>query len=272
MTVAFALAAIAFAAFAVIELRVAEPLVPLRWFADRTIATGTIISAIVGIGLFSITAFLPTYFQMAYRTSATVSGLVPIATVFGMLVSNLTTGWLASRTGHYRIYPLIGTTLGTAGLATMAFLPLGAPLWVPMVAMAVVGLGTGAFMSLIVAVVQSAVPRSATGTITASVNLVRQVGATVGTAIVGSFIGVSVVALLPKTLDAATLTPAIVHTLDAATQLEIAQVYRDVFVPVYIALAVTYAVGIIASILLPDGRLSDEHGPVRASETEPITV
>ena len=60
---------------------------PLRFFADRTIAAGIALSAIIGIGLFSVTAYLPTYFQMAYRTSATVSGLVPIATVFGMLVS-----------------------------------------------------------------------------------------------------------------------------------------------------------------------------------------
>lgn len=161
-TLAFAVAVLACIAFFVIELRAADPLVPVRRFTNRTVATGTAISAIVGVGLFSITAFLPTYFQMAYRTSATVSGLVPIATVFGMLVSNLLTGWLASRTGRFRIFPLVGTVLGAAGLAAMAFLPLGAPLWAPMLVMAVVGLGTGAFMSLIVAVVQSAVPRSET--------------------------------------------------------------------------------------------------------------
>ena len=85
-------------------------------FADRTIAAGVALSAIIGIGLFSVTAYLPTYFQMAYRTTATVSGLVPIATVFGMLVSNLATGWLVSRTGHYRVYPIVGTALGAAGL------------------------------------------------------------------------------------------------------------------------------------------------------------
>ena len=69
---------------------------------------------------------------MAYRTSATVSGLVPIATVFGMLVSNLASGWLVSRTGHYRVYPILGTALGAAGLLAMALLPVGTPLWVPM--------------------------------------------------------------------------------------------------------------------------------------------
>lgn len=270
--VALAAATLAFVLFFLIELRVAEPLIPLRYFADRTIATGTVISAIVGVGLFSITAYLPTYFQMAYRTTATVSGLVPIATVFGMLVSNLATGWLASRTGHFRVFPLVGTTLAAVGLATMAFLPLGTPLWVPMLVMGVVGLGTGAFMSLIVAVVQSAVPRSETGTITASINLVRQVGATVATALIGGIIGTSVAAMAPAGLDAATLTPAIVHAQSSAIQLHVAQAYRDVFAPIFVALAATYVVGIIASILLPNGRLSDEGGSLHDTEIESIAV
>lgn len=268
----FVIAAVALAAFFVVETRAAEPLVRLGHFRDRTVATGTLISAIVGIGLFSITAYLPTYFQMAYRTTATVSGLVPIATVFGMLVSNLLTGWLVSRTGHYRVYPLIGTALGAAGLGAMALLPAGSPLWAPTVAMAVVGLGTGAFMSLIVAVVQSAVPRSETGTITATTNLVRQVGATVGTALIGGIIGTSVIALLPPGLDAATLTPAVVHAQDAAAQQQIAQAYHAVFVPLFIALAVTYLVGVAASLLLPNSRLSDDRAPAPDAAPAPLTT
>ena len=269
-TVAFVIAAVALVVFFVIELRVEEPLVPLSHFRDRTVAAGTVISAIVGIGLFSITSYLPTYFQMAYRTSATVSGLVPIATVFGMLVTNLATGWLVSRTGHYRVYPLIGTVLGAAGLGAMALLPVGAPLWAPAAAMAVVGLGTGAFMSLIVAVVQSAVPRAETGTITASVNLVRQVGATVVTALIGGIIGASVVAMLPTGLHADTLTPAIVHAQSPAIQQQVAQVYQSVFVPIFVALALTYLVGVVASILLPNRRLSDDTDPLRAVSTASI--
>jgi len=265
--IAFTVAILAIALFLRAELRSPEPIVPLRLFANRTVAAGTAVSAIVGIGLFSITAYLPTYFQMAYRTSATVSGLVPIATVFGMLVSNLTTGWLASRTGHYRVFAIIGTTLGAVGLAVMAALPVGLPLGVPMVVMAVVGLGTGAFMSLIVAVVQSAAPARHTGAITASVNLVRQIGATVTTAVIGGVVGFGVAALLPAGLDAATLTPAVAHAASPAVQGQIAGIYRDVFAPIFVGLAITYALGVLASLLLPDGRLSDEE-EFRVPDTE----
>ena len=270
--VAFVLAAVAFAAFFTIELRVAEPIVPLRFFANRTISAGVALSAIIGIGLFSVTAYLPTYFQMAYRTSATVSGLVPIATVFGMLASNLATGWLASRTGHYRVYTIVGTALAAAGLLGMSLLPVGTPLWVPMVVMFVVGVGTGSFMSLIVAVVQGAVPRSETGTITATVNLVRQMGSTIATAVIGGVIGAGVAAGLPAGLNASTLTPQLVHASPAAVQAEVAQLYGDVLAPVFAALAVTYALGIVAAVLLPAGRLSDDLEPAADAATEPLTA
>ncbi|MGH1549616.1 MDR family MFS transporter [Leifsonia poae] len=271
--VAFVIAAVFFSAFILFELRAPHPLVPLTLFRSRTIAAGMVVSAVVGVGLFSITSYLPTYFQMAYRTSATVSGLVPIATVFGMLVSNLLTGWLSSRTGHYRVFPIVGTALGAVGLATMAVLPVGLPLWAPMLVMAVVGLGTGAFMSLIVAVVQSGAPRSETGAVTATVNLVRQIGSTVMTAVIGGVVGVGVAALLPSRLDPATLTPALVHAADPAVQTSVAQIYRDVFAPVFLALAATYAVGFIAALLLPAGTLSDEHAPAAApAASESLTA
>jgi EmrB/QacA subfamily drug resistance transporter len=269
---AFAIAAIAFAAFFVIETRASEPIVPLWFFADRTIAAGVALSAIIGVGLFAVTAYLPTYFQMAYRTSATVSGFVPIATVFGMLVSNLATGWLASRTGHYRGYTIFGTSLAAAGLFVMALLPVGTPLWVPMAVMFCVGIGTGSFMSLIIAVVQGAVPRNETGTITATTNLVRQMGSTLGTAVIGGVIGAGVASQLPASLEASSLTPSLVHGSTPAVQAEVAQIYGDVFVPVFAALAITYAIGIVAAILLPPGRLSDEPAPATEPATEPATA
>ncbi|MFI2566289.1 MDR family MFS transporter [Paenarthrobacter sp. NPDC018779] len=267
---ALVVAGVALLAFFIIERRVPEPIVPLRFFANRTIAAGTALSAIIGVGLFSITAYLPTYFQMAYQVSATVSGLVPIATVLGMLVSNLLTGWLASRTGQYRIFPIIGTCMASAGLFVMAGLPVGVPLWVPMAIMAVVGMGTGSFMSLIVAVVQSAAPANQTGSITATINLVRQIGSTVATAIIGGTIGFGVAALLPAGLDAATLTPQSVHQAAPAIQESVAAIYASVFSPIFGALAVTYALGIIAAVLLPQGRLSDEPDAVRSSNSEPV--
>jgi EmrB/QacA subfamily drug resistance transporter len=256
--IAALVAILGIAVFIAIELRVSEPLVPLRHFTQRTIVVCIVLSTVIGVGLFSVVSYVPTYIQMAYGASPTVSGLVPIATVFGMLVSTLVTGWLASRSGRYRVFPLVGTSAAAIGLLIMAFLPSGLPLWVPMLAMGLVGIGTGSFMNIIVAVAQSAAPREDTGSVTATVSLVRQIGSTAATAVVGGLIGAGVAAGLPSALDAATLTPAAVHAASPAVQAQVAELYSSVMAPIFIGLAVAYAIGIVASLLLPDGRLSDQ--------------
>ena len=155
----------------------------------------------------------------------------------------------------------------------MALLPIGTPLWVPMVVMSVVGIGTGSFMSLVVAVVQGAVPRNETGTITATVNLVRQMGSTVATAVIGGVIGVGVAANLPvdpRRVDAHPAARA--GIVRPAVQAEVAQLYGDVLAPVFAALALTYALGIVAAVLLPKGQLSDEHEPSPEPASEPLTA
>ena len=266
VVVAALVAIVGLVAFIAIELRVPEPLVPLRHFANRTILLTIILSTVIGVGLFSVVSYVPTYIQMAYRTSATVSGLVPIATVFGMLVSTLLTGWLSSRSGRYRVFPIFGTAIAAVGLLIMALLPAGMPLWVPMAAMGLVGIGTGSFMNIIVAVAQSAASRSDTGSVTATLSLVRQVGSTTATAIVGGLIGAGVAAGLPAALDATALTPQAVHAASAAVQTEVATLYSSVLAPIFLGLAVAYAVGIVAAVLLPNGRLSDELEPLSAAE------
>ena len=252
------------AAFIAIELRVDEPLVPLRPFADRTILMSIILSTVIGAGLFSVVSYVPTYIQMAYGTSATVAGLVPIATVFGMLLSSLLTGWLSSRSGRYRLFPIFGTVTAAIGLLIMAFLPVGLPLWAPMAAMGLVGIGTGSFMNIIVAVAQSAASRADTGSVTSTLSLVRQIGSTTATAIVGGLIGVGVATGLPTALNASTLTPEAVRGASAGARLQVAELYADVLAPIFIGLAIVYVIGVVAALLLPDRRLSDEiEHPVR---------
>lgn len=270
VVIAATLSVLAFGGFVAAEVRAPEPLVPLGLFGNRTFAVCVFLSTVIGIGLFSVVSYVPTYIQMAYGASATASGLVPIATVFGMLASSLVSGWVASRTGHYRSFPVAGTALAAAGLFTMAMLPTGMPLWVPMAVMGVVGVGTGAFMNIIVAVAQSAARRADVGSATASVNMVRNIGSTVATAVIGSAIGTGVAARLPAALDAATLTPQRVHEAAPAVQGEVALVYADVLGPIFITLAVTYLAGVAAALLLPGGRLADD-GEASIPESKTLT-
>lgn len=261
-----ALSIVAALIFTYVERRVSNPLVPIALFRNRTFAASVALSGIFGLGLISVTAYLPTYVQMVYGTTATVSGLVPIATVLGMLVSNVTSGWLASRTGRYKVFPLVGTALSCLGLLGMGLLPAGLPLWVPMVFMAFVGLGTGAFMSLVLAIAQSTAPRQQLGATTATAGLAGQVGSSVGTALVGGIVAFGLSVVMPSYLDLANLTPAVVHAASPGVQFTVAQAYHDVFSLVFLGLSAIYLVGFFIALTLPGGRLSDEQPVVDSAD------
>ena len=252
------LAVILLVLFLRVEHRAVSPLVPLSHFSNRTFTISIVLGLIIGIGLFSVVSFVPTFVQMVYGTSATISGVVPIAMVFGMLIASLVTGWLASRTGRYRLFPVIGSLLSVVGLTAMALLPVGTPIWAAVVAMGVVGLGTGAFMNIILATAQSAVPREEVGAATATSNLVRQIGSSVGTAVVGSLIGAGIAASLPASIDPARLTPQIVHASTEAVKSQVAHAFVDVMAPIFLALAALNLIGFFCALLLPTEPFADD--------------
>ncbi|BDZ44468.1 MFS transporter [Naasia aerilata] len=258
-------------AFFVVEARAEHPLVPLGIFRSRVVVIATILASVVGIGLFSVVSYLPAYIQMMYRTTATVAGLVPVASVLGMLVTSLLSGFVVARSGRYRIFPILGTAAGAAGLAGMSLITDHVPLWLPMGLMAVVGLGTGAFMQLVVVIVQGVTDQSALGAVTSAVNVVRQIGSTVATAVVGGVFALRLVEGLPGTVDARTLTPNLLHTLPSATQAQVADAYSSAMSPIFLALAAVYAVGFVAALLLPHTELSNElqHTP---AESEALSI
>lgn len=255
---------VATAAFFIVELRAAHPLVPLHIFSNRTVVLGTILSAVVGVGLFSAVSYIPGYVQMIYNTTATVAGSLPIAMVVGMMITSNAVGFLVSRTGRYRGLPIVGTAASAVGLFWLAALGPDDPLWLRAALTALIGLGTGAFMQVVVAVVQNAASESIVGAVTSTVNLVRQVGSTVATAVVGGAFAGRLVAGLPSSVDAATLTPAVLAGQSAALQHRVAEAYVTAMSPVFVGLGVVYVVGFAAALLLPQLELSDRL-PVEAS-------
>ena len=155
----------------------------------------------------------------------------------------------------------------------MALLPPGMPLWVPMLAMGLVGIGTGSFMNIIVAVAQSAAPRTDTGSVTATISLVRQVGSTTATAIVGGLIGVGrhggaarfAGRRRPSRRRRSRPRPRPCRPRSPSCT-------RACWRRSSSASRSTYVVGIVAALLLPHGRLSDELEPVAATEAAAETA
>ncbi|GIF18915.1 EmrB/QacA subfamily drug resistance transporter [Actinoplanes tereljensis] len=160
-----------------------EALLPLRLFRNRTVAVGATSSTILGMAMFGGLMTVPLYLQIVKGSSATMAGLQMIPFVFGIMAGSITAGQLIARTGRYRIFPIIGSSLMLVALGLFALIGADTPLWQTMLIMVVMGLGLGGNMQPMITAVQNAVGPREIGVATSSVTFFRSMGGTLGTAV-----------------------------------------------------------------------------------------
>jgi EmrB/QacA subfamily drug resistance transporter len=160
-----------------------EALLPLKLLANRTVTVGAISSTIVGMAMFGGLLSVPLYLQIVKGSSPTVAGLQMIPFVVGIMFGSILAGQLIARTGRYRIFPIIGSTLMAISLGLFAMIGADTPLWQTMLIMVLMGLGLGGNMQPMITAVQNAVSPREIGVATSSVTFFRSMGGTLGTAI-----------------------------------------------------------------------------------------
>jgi EmrB/QacA subfamily drug resistance transporter len=160
-----------------------EALLPLRLFRNRTVAVGSTSSVILGMAMFGGLMTVPLYLQIVKGSSPTVAGLQMIPFVVGIMAGSVTCGQLIARTGRYRIFPIVGSTLMAIALFLFSLIGADTPLWQTMLIMVVMGLGLGGNMQPMITAVQNAVSPREIGVATSSVAFFRSMGGTLGTAI-----------------------------------------------------------------------------------------
>jgi Na+/melibiose symporter-like transporter len=107
-------------AFALVERRVAEPVLPPRLWRIRTFRVTSAIGLIIGFSLFGAVTFLPLFQQVVRGLSPTASGLQLLPLMGGLMISSIVSGRLIARTGRYRRYPIVGTGMTVAGLLLLS--------------------------------------------------------------------------------------------------------------------------------------------------------
>lgn len=157
-------------------------LIPLRLFRNPTFSVATIGGFIVGIAMFGAIMLIPQYLQIVQGYTPTESGLLMLPLMVGIMSGSVFSGQLTSRTGRYKIFPVIGTALMSVGMLLFAQVEWNSPIWQPLTFMLVIGLGLGNCMQTLVIAVQNAGPRRDMGVSTASATFFRQIGGTVGVA------------------------------------------------------------------------------------------
>lgn len=213
--------------FVVRMLRHEDPLIPVGVLRNRGVVVACCLGFAVGAAVFALIGFVPTIVQEVLGMRPTSSGALLLALVLGMMVTTTTTAQWTSRTGRYRRLPLVGCLTSGAALVWLAGLDPTWSAWRTGAAIFVLGVGVGCFMMLVVTIAQDAVATELVGSATSTVNLVRELGVTIGAAAIGSVLAVSITARLPA---------------------------------LFLTLAAVFAVGAVLSLLLPAGTLSDRHG------------
>ena len=172
------------ASFVYVESRMGDDaLIPLRLFRSRNFAVGSGQSIVIGVGMFGGIASIPLYLQIVKGASPTEAGLLILPLVAGIMAASMISGQLTSRTGHYRIFPIIGSAMLVIGMLLLYTISAHTPLWQTDLYMVVFGAGLGLNMQAIILAMQNAVPVRDMGVATSSVTFFRQMGGALGTAV-----------------------------------------------------------------------------------------
>ncbi|MFZ2836391.1 MAG: MDR family MFS transporter [Candidatus Saccharimonadales bacterium] len=250
-----ALAVIAAIAFVRVEKRAQEPIMPLELFKDRNFNLTTVGGLIIGIAMFGALAYMPTYLQMVTGVGATEAGFLMIPMMAALLVSSIATGQLVTKTGRYKWFPVVGTAIVVVSLLLLSTMEPTMAIWHLCAYLAVMGIGLGMSMQILVLVVQNSFPLSKVGTATASNNYFRQMGASVGSAIVGSLFAHRLTTLMSERLPAVagagegtatnSFTPAIVNNLPGPIHDVVIGAYNDALTPIFLYVAPLVVIAVI---------------------------
>ncbi|MFT4210911.1 MAG: MDR family MFS transporter [Microbacterium sp.] len=269
---------VAIALFVITEARAEDPVMPLSMFRNPIFVNATAIGLALGIGMFAAIGFVPTFLQMSSGTSAAASGLLMLPMMAGLMGTSIVSGILITRTGKYKIYPIMGAVLTGIAMVCMTTLEAATPIWLICVYLFVFGAGLGLIMQVVVLVVQNAVPAADIGTATSANNYFREVGAALGTAVFGTLFTSRLTENLTRVFteagasasDAASasssIDPSTLDQLPEAVRTGVVDAYADALAPVFWYLVPFIVIALVLALFLRQIPLSDVAGLVARGE------
>ncbi|GIH99793.1 MFS transporter [Planobispora takensis] len=202
-----ALSLVMFVLAVVAERRAADPILPPHLFGNRTFVLSSLASLLVGAAMFGAMMFLPQYLQIVKGMSPTGSGLMTLPMVLGLLISSIAVGRFVTRTGRWKAFPIVGMLLVALGLFMLSRLHVDSPLVLVGVDNAVLGVGLGASMQILILAAQNAVTRADMAATTSGVSFFRSLGGAVGVAAFGAILSNRLASELISLAKAAHLPP-----------------------------------------------------------------
>ncbi|MFC2360841.1 MAG: MDR family MFS transporter [Actinomyces dentalis] len=281
--------AVCWGLFAFAQTRAADPILPWSILTNRTFVVATVVGMLAMGGMIGVMSYLPTYLQMVYGYSATVSGLLLVPMTIGMLAASILSGVLVARNDRYRVYPVLGALIAAAASFWLFRLTTASPVWQVSAATFVMGAGIGLFFQLLVTVVQNAIPARHLGTATSGNNFLREVAVSLGASLIGAAFSSGLTSNLTdrigalarsadpavlgalaqfKDADTSSLTPALVNRLPAALHDAVARSYADALLPIFGWMIPLFVLTSVVALLLPEVPLSRKTGMEQIAEAE----
>jgi EmrB/QacA subfamily drug resistance transporter len=184
VVIGLAVAAVGLALFIPIEMRAAEPIVPMRLLRNRTLLTVTGVLFLFGAAMFGVTIYIPLFVQAVLGQSATSSGTILLPLVLTMSLMSIVTGLLVGRLGSLRTWIISGMVLFTVGAFFMSRLGVGTSYVLISVYLFIIGIGLGMTLPSATLAVQTDVDQKDLGSATSMTQFIRSIGSTVGTAVI----------------------------------------------------------------------------------------
>jgi EmrB/QacA subfamily drug resistance transporter len=252
--------------FVLQELRHPEPMVPLTLFRNGVFSVTSGIGFVVGFAMFGSIVYLSIYLQVVYGSSPTVAGLQLLPLMVGLLITSILSGRLITRTGRYKIFPIIGSGLATIALFLLSNLAGDTPYWQIAIAAFILGAGLGNMMQVLILAVQNAVAPKDIGTATSGAAFFRSIGGSFGTAVFGAVWAARLTSELKTVLPPGVQTGgdprssmSIIHSLPADLQSEVLGAFARATDFTFLMAVPIMAIAFVLAWFVPHVALRKEH-------------
>jgi EmrB/QacA subfamily drug resistance transporter len=271
-----ALAVVAFVSFIAAEKRAAEPMLPLHVFKNRNFSLTMVLTFFVGLALFGAITFLPLYQQTVQLASPTVSGLLLTPMMVGSAATSIIAGQVVSRTGRYKLFPVIGGAVMAVGMFMLSRLGVSTSRLDTSLDYVVLGLGMGFVMQMVSLIAQNSVELKDMGVASSARMFFQQMGGSLGVAAFGAVFASRLNSAMTASggkfhVSGSSLDPATVTSLPAAERHEvfiaIAHAVQGVFVWVAPATVLIFVIALfIKEVPLRSGGAPGREQPAPEAE------
>ena len=246
--------------FTMVERKAAEPVLPLHLFQRQTFVVTSVVGLIVGFALFGSVTYFPLYLQVVKGVTPTASGMQMVPMMGGMLVTSIMSGQLISRTGRYKIFPVLGTAVMTVGLFLLSRLTPQSTNATASLLMLVLGVGLGMVMQVLVIAVQNDIEYRDLGVATSGATLFRLIGGSLGTAILGAIFAARLSVNLVRLLPPGTVANGAARNMSVQALLQLPPPARAAYAAaftasldtVFLVATVVCAIGFVLAWFLPE--------------------